>query len=123
MSPGDERSRPAANGPASETLDYDNVNGSPAGDISVRDVLLAEIRALGADALYPASLGWRLGRLDAEDIAKQRIADAGRDVIANPAWQRTVRQPRWTELQRRRGECVRKHRVDQCTCPTLDRVS
>ena len=37
----------------------------------------AEMLALGPDALYAATLGWRLGRLDAEEIAKERIAAAG----------------------------------------------
>lgn len=110
MSPGNERSRPAGNGTAYEslTINADSLTG--------RDVILAEIRALGPEQLYAASLGWRLGRLDAEEVAKRMISDAGRDVVSSPAWRRTAGKPRWAELQARRGECVAKHRLDRCTC-------
>lgn len=90
---------------------------TPSGDISVRDVLLAEIRALGPGQLYAASLGWRLGRLDAEEIAKQKIVEAEWAVASSPEWRAIRRRPMWAELQRRRGECERRHRLERCTCP------
>jgi hypothetical protein len=90
---------------------------SPSGDISVRDVLLAEIRDLGPDKLYAASLGWRLGVLDGEMNERRKIGRAGAEVGSSPEWRATRRQPCWVELQRRRGECAHKHRPDRCTCP------
>lgn len=116
MSRGDERSRPAGNGPAKTSLtDADAIIAS-LDDISARDALLWQIYSLGPEALLAASLGWRLGRLDAEEIAKQRIGQAGVDVVASPEWHAIRRNPRWIELQRHRGECVKRHRLESCTC-------
>jgi hypothetical protein len=112
-----DRSRPAKAAPETSTTTSTGMV-TPSADISVRDVLVAEILALGPEALLAASLGWRLGRLDAEEIAKQKISQAGWDVASDPEWRRTARQPRWVELQRRRGECARKHRLERCTCPS-----
>lgn len=117
MSPPNERSRPAGNGPANESLD-NNFRVTPTGNVTTRDILLAEIMALGPDALYPASLGWRLGLLDCEEREKQRIGRAGADLAGSPEWHAVRRQPRWTELQRARGECPKRHRLADCTCPT-----
>lgn len=79
-----------------------NCDGAGRQTPTSRDVLLAEIYALGPDALLAASLGWRLGRLDAEEIVKQRISDAGRDVASSPEWRATVRRPMQSELVQRR---------------------
>lgn len=98
MSATNERSRPAGNGPANESLDNDDTSISP------RDATVAQIMALGADAILPASLGYYLGRLDAEDRVERTRAQAGFDVANSPEWHRVIRQPRYAELRRRRGE-------------------
>lgn len=113
--PGNDQRGPCHRSPAA---DYTTNAATlpPLADLSPRDALVQMILALGPDQLYAAGLGWRLGRLDAEDIAKEQIAEAGRDVAASAQWRSIGRQPRWTELQRRRGECVRRHRLETCTC-------
>jgi len=111
-----ERSRPAGIRTAHESLDDDIARLTPTGDISVRDALVAQIYSLGPGALLAASLGWRLGVLDGETNERRKIGRAGADVGSSPEWRAIRRQPMWAELQRRRGECVRRHRLERCTC-------
>ena len=82
----------------------------------IRDVVLSAILQLDAAHTYAVSLGWRLGVLDGETNERRKIGRAGADVAASPEWHAIRRQPRWVELQRRRGECPRKHRLEVCTC-------
>lgn len=101
--PGQERSRPGARSGSQKIAAGDALSVTPTADFTSRDVLVAEILALDPDALYAASLGWRLGRLDAEERAKQMIAEAGRDVACSPDWRAIRRWPTHAELRRRRS--------------------
>lgn len=131
MRPPDERDRacvppPATADDGSAESSIASVTGETPTDgcaeVIGRNVLLAQICALGPAALYAASLGWRLGRLDAEEIAKQQIAAGGRQVVASMEWRALRRQPQWTEVQQRRGECARRHRLNRCTCADFART-
>lgn len=99
--PPGERSGPADDRPARKDIVRPD-DATILSELTSRDVLVAEIYALGADALYAASLGWKLGRLDAEEIAKQRIAQAGRDVACSPDWREIRQWPTHAEIKRRR---------------------
>lgn len=103
MSEGKARRGSSATGPHTyEPAPQDDLAAS----LSPRDVTVAQILALGADAILPASLGYYLGRLDAEDRAERARAQAGFEVAHSPEWHRARRQPRYAELARRRGECT-----------------
>jgi hypothetical protein len=107
--PSEERKEPAPDRPPRKDIAAltDDTTDSVT-EVTSRDVLAAEIIALGPDALLAASLGWRLGRLDAEEIAKQRIAQAGREVACSPEWRAIRRWPSHAELERRRRDVRRR---------------
>jgi len=54
------------------------------------------------DALYWASLGWRVGLLEGQADERKAIARAGEDLIRAPQWHETIKRPTYDELAARR---------------------
>jgi len=56
-----------------------------------------------SEALYWASLGWRIGLLEGTAEVHREIGRAGLDMVATREWRETIKRPTFAELQRRRG--------------------
>lgn len=126
MNPTESDSRPAGNGPATKSLNDDAASVQGTKDFlaylaepSGPDDPTFRAASLLADAWGPAldrsyRLGWEngyaAGFYEAEKDMAEAWAKAARPIRA------ALAQPTWEQLQRRRGECVRRHRLEVCTC-------